>query len=65
MIQLLPSSYNQRRTIMLNYEVLHNIYKNRKDHKLDEWRYLCNDWIKGLPFNEIITLEKDVVNGGI
>lgn len=59
MIQLLPSSYNQRRTIMLNYEVLHNIYKNRKDHKLDEWRYLCNDWIKSLPFNEIITLEKE------
>lgn len=62
MIQLLPSSYNQRRTIMLNYEVLHNIYNNRKEHKLDEWRYLCNDWIKSLPFSEIITLERSVTN---
>lgn len=56
-IQLLPSSYNQRRTVMMNYEVLTNIYKNRKDHKLDEWRELC-EWIKKLPFSEIITLEE-------
>lgn len=54
MIQLLPSSYNQRRTIMLNYEVLTNIYKSRRNHKLDEWRTLC-DWIEGLPYSELIT----------
>lgn len=53
MIQLLPSSYNQKRTIMLNYEVLANMYKSRKNHKLDEWRYFC-DWIKSLPYSEII-----------
>lgn len=57
MIQLLPSSYNQRRTIMLNYEVLAGIYPKRKDHKLDEWRDFC-DWIKKLPYSEIITLEE-------
>ena len=56
MIQLLPSSYNQRRTIMLNYEVLANIYRNRKDHKLDEWRDFCS-WIKTLPYSELITLD--------
>lgn len=54
MIQLLPSSYNQRRTVMLNYEVLANIYKSRKDHKLDEWHDFC-DWIKTLPYSEVIT----------
>lgn len=53
MIQLLPASYNQKRTVMLNYEVLANIYKSRKDHKLDEWHTLC-DWIKGLPYSELI-----------
>lgn len=54
-IQLLPSSYNQRRTVMLNYEVLRNIYHARKNHKLDEWRIFC-DWIDGiLPFSELIT----------
>nr|DAZ55200.1 MAG TPA: hypothetical protein [Caudoviricetes sp.] len=53
MIQLLPSSYNQRRTVMLNYEVLANIYKSRKNHKLDEWRAFC-DWIKALPYSELI-----------
>lgn len=53
-IQLLPSSYNQRRTVVLNYEVLANIYKSRKNHKLDEWRIFC-DWIKELPYSEIIT----------
>lgn len=54
MIQLLPSSYNQRRTVMLNYEVLANIYKSRKDHKLDEWRTFCS-WIETLPYSELIT----------
>lgn len=56
MIQLLPSSYNQKRTVMLNYEVLANIYKSRKNHKLDEWRELCT-WIEGLPYSELITGE--------
>ena len=56
MIQLLPSSYNQRRTIMLNYEVLTNIYESRKNHKLDEWCELCK-WIESLPYSEIITGE--------
>lgn len=50
----LPSSYNQRRTVMLNYEVLANIYKSRKGHKLDEWNQLCG-WIEGLPYSEIVT----------
>ena len=54
MIQLLPSSYNQKRTVMLNYEVLANIYKSRKDHKLDEWRDFCS-WIETLPYSELIT----------
>ena len=54
MIQLLPSSYNQKRTVMLNYEVLANIYKSRKNHKLDEWHYFC-DWIESLPYSELIT----------
>ena len=54
MIQLLPSSYNQRRTVMMNYEVLANIYKSRKNHKLDEWRDFCT-WIESLPYSELIT----------
>ena len=54
MIQLLPSSYNQKRTVMLNYEVLANIYKSRRHHKLDEWHTLC-DWIESLPYSELIT----------
>ena len=54
MIQLLPSSYNQTRNVMMNYEVLANIYKSRKDHKLDEWRELCK-WIESLPYYELIT----------
>ena len=54
MIQLLPSSYNQKRTVMLNYEVLANMYKSRKNHKLDEWHVLCN-WIESLPYSELIT----------
>lgn len=57
MIQLLPTSYNQKRTVMLNYEVLHNIYHSRKNHKLDEWHVVC-DWIKSLPYSEIITGEE-------
>lgn len=59
MIQLLPSSYNQTRNVMMNYEVLANIYKSRKDHKLDEWREFCK-WIESLPYSELITgKEKD------
>mgnify|MGYP004570249827 CR=1 FL=1 len=54
MIQLLPSSYNQRRTVILNYEVLANIYKSRRNHKLDEWHTFC-DWIETLPYSELIT----------
>lgn len=62
MIQLLPSSYNQRRTVMLNYEVLANMYKSRRNHKLDEWHTFC-DWIKSLPYSELITGEEvDNVN---
>ena len=57
MIQLLPSSYNQKRTVMLNYEVLANIYKSRRNHKLDEWHVLC-DWIEKLPYTELITGKK-------
>ena len=53
MIQLLPSSYNQTRNVMMNYEVLANIYKSRKDHKLDEWRSFCK-WIEELPYSELI-----------
>ena len=56
MIQLLPSSYNQKRTVMLNYEVLANMYKSRKNHKLDEWREFCK-WIEQLPYSELITGE--------
>ena len=54
MIQLLPSSYNQTRNVTMNYEVLANIYKSRKDHKLDEWRNFCK-WIEDLPYSELIT----------
>lgn len=54
LIQLLPSSYNQKRTVMLNYEVLANIYKSRKGHRLDEWRTML-DWIESLPYSELIT----------
>lgn len=58
MIQLLPSSYNQKRTVMLNYEVLANIYKSRRNHKLDEWHTFC-DWIKTLPYSELIAREDE------
>lgn len=54
LIQLLPSSYNQKRTVMLNYEVLANIYKSRRHHKLDEWHILC-DRIESLPYSALIT----------
>ena len=54
MIQLLPSSYNQRATVQLNYAVLRNMYHSRKNHKLDEWRAFCN-WIESLPYSELIT----------
>ena len=56
MIQLLPSSYNQTRNVMLNYEVLANIYRQRKYHKLDEWIKFCK-WIETLPYYELITGE--------
>lgn len=56
MIQLLPSSYNQKRTVLLNYEVLSHIYHDRKDHKLDEWREFCK-MIGSLPYAQIITME--------
>ena len=74
MIQLLPSSYNQKRTVMMNYEVLANIYKSRKNHKLDEWaehtgeeiikdalngKFGFCDWIKTLPYSELITGDVD------
>ena len=72
MIQLLPSSYNQKRTVMMNYEVLANIYKSRKNHKLDEWAETSSptleglkpgfgfcDWIRTLPYSELITGEFD------
>ena len=61
MIQLLPSSYNQKRTVMLNYEVLANVYKSRKDHKLDEWHTLCH-WIERLPYSELITGKEGKTN---
>lgn len=57
-IQLLPSSYNQRRTVMLNYEVLANIYKSRRNHKLDEWREFCT-WIESLPYSGLIMGKTD------
>lgn len=56
MIQLLPTSYNQKRTVMLNYEVLANIYKSRRHHKLDEWHTFC-DWVETLPYASLITAE--------
>lgn len=58
MIQLLPSNYNQTRNVMLNYEVLANIYKSRKNHKLDEWRSFCK-WIEDLPYSELIVGEQN------
>ena len=57
MIQLLPSSYNQKRTVMLNYEVLANMYESRKNHKLDEWIDFCK-WVEDLPYSDLITGEK-------
>jgi hypothetical protein len=57
-IQLLPSSYNQRRTVMLNYEVLANIYKSRKNHKLDEWQTFCKIMESTLPYPELFTTRK-------
>lgn len=65
MIQLLPSSYNQKRTLKLTYEVLANMYKSRRNHKLDEWHTFC-DWIESLPYSELITGsigKKVVING--
>lgn len=62
LIQLLPSSYNQTRNVMLNYEVLANIYRQRKNHKLDEWREVCK-WIESLPYSELITGKERQDNG--
>lgn len=59
LIQLLPSSYNQKRTLLMNYEVLAGIYKERKNHKLDEWHTFC-DWIEQLPYSEIITMQNSI-----
>ena len=58
MIQLLPSSYNQTRNVMMNYEVLANVYNSRKNHKLNEWVEFCN-WIETLPYQELITGEEE------
>lgn len=58
-IQLLPSSYNQKRTVMLNYEVLYNIYHSRKNHKLDEWREFC-EWVETLPYSQLITEQGEI-----
>ena len=58
MIQLLPSSYNQKRTVQMNYEVLVGMYRDRKNHKLDEWQVLC-EWIESLPYSELITGNED------
>ena len=59
MIQLLPSSYNQKRTVMLNYEALANMHKSRKNHKLDEWRDFCK-WVEMLPYSELITGKENI-----
>ena len=59
MIQLLPSSYNQKRTVMLNYEALANMYKSRKNHKLDCWRDFCK-WIETLPYSELIAGKENI-----
>ena len=56
MIQLLPSSYNQKRTVQLNYAVLRNMYHARRNHKLDEWRTFC-EWVETLPYSELITMD--------
>lgn len=64
MIQLLPSSYNQKRTVMLNYEVLNNMYNSRKNHKLDEWQHFCNFIHDDIPyFREIMLNKKEKTNG--
>lgn len=62
MIQLLPTSYNQKRTVMLNYEVLANIYANRRKHKLDEWRDFCK-WIETLPNKKLILTSAEIFDG--
>ena len=54
MIQLLPSSYNQKRTVQMNYAVLKNFYHSRRNHKLNEWHVVC-DWVEKLPYSELIT----------
>jgi len=56
LIQLLPSSYNQRATVLLNYAVLRNMYHSRKNHKLDEWSQGFTEWVESLPYSELITM---------
>ena len=58
MIQMLPTSYNQKRTVQLNYQVLKSMYHARKNHKLDEWREFCK-WVESLPYSELITEQKN------
>lgn len=59
LIQLLPSSYNQRATVQLNYAVLRNMYHSRKNHKLDEWSQGFTEWVESLPYSELITMDSD------
>ena len=59
MIQLLPSSYNQKRTVQLNYQVLKSMYFARKDHKLDEWHILC-DWMLNLPYFKEVCVDTNI-----
>ena len=59
LIQLLPSSYNQKATMLLNYEVLANMYKSRRSHRLDEWSVGFVNWVKSLPYSELIIGEED------
>ena len=59
LIQLLPSSYNQKATMDLNYQVLRNMYHARKHHKQDEWRVDFCNWVKSLPYSELITMTKE------
>ena len=62
MIQLLPTSYNQKRTVQLNYAVLRNMYHSRKNHKLDEWHVFC-DWVESLPYADLIVLKGGADDG--
>lgn len=65
LIQLLPSSYNQKATMDLNYQVLRNMYHSRKHHRQDEWRIDFCNWVKALPYSELITMTKEELLGSI